>query len=133
MNTRLRLKLEETTLSPEDIKLHRDRHEALNASLRHGGYPRSGNIDEVMWERTLGELSGGKYDSILGLRLFLAEVRTGHDKQRFLDEAATKLCRIIREGNGDSPAKAAAAAYDLAEALWAERRKRREVDAEIPF
>ncbi len=119
-------------MTPEEQKLHCDRHEALNLSLKGRGYPQ-GNLDEVMWERTLGELSAGKYDSVLGLRLFFAEVRRGLDKQEFLDRAATHLCRVIREGSEDSPYKAASAAYDLAEALWNERRKRREVDQEIPF
>ncbi|HTJ17770.1 MAG TPA: hypothetical protein VL494_13415 [Steroidobacteraceae bacterium] len=124
-------------MKPEELKLHKDRHEALEAEVARHRDRHSSGFYEMMWERTLGELSGGEFDAVLGLRVFVARLLARNDRQQFLDQVATRLCVIARNG---STAKSeleqyARVAYDQAEALWRERQKRRNShgDEEIPF
>ena len=124
---------------PKEIrKLHEERHEISIKEAR----ARFGNSDgiqysEAVWENTLNELTGGEYDSVLGLRLFVAELLAKNDRQAFIDQAATRLCVIARSGTTSKSEIEgyARVAYDQAEALWRERQARRNrgTDQDIPF
>ena len=123
---------------PKEVrKLHEERHELLLKEARQ----RYGNSDgvqysEAVWENTLSELTSGEYDSVIGLRLFVAELLARSDRQAFIDKTAIRLCMIAREQTTKAEiGNYARIAYEQAEALWRERQKRRNSggDAEIPF
>lgn len=78
---------------------------------------------EIDWERTLGRLSGGEYDSVGGLERFFHKVRAAREREEFIDAAAIKVVSDL--GDSENNARFASEAYDLAEALWEERKRRR--------
>lgn len=78
---------------------------------------------ELMWEHTLSELSAGRFDSFLGMRLFFAELQAQNDRQAFLDATAVKVIQGLTDA--EDRERFAKEAYDMAEALWNERRRRR--------
>jgi hypothetical protein len=123
-------------LTPESKKLHEERHKQLVEAVR-GKYPSDqyAHYSEAMWEHTLGDLSAGKYDAPLGLRLFVAELLARADRQEFIDKTAIRLCQIARNGTSKAEIEGyARVAYEQAEALWRERQQRRNRgDQEIPF
>lgn len=112
-------------LSPEDKKLHVARHEALVAEISRYRDPKSSGHYEMMWERTLSELTGGRYDMVAGLRFFVAELQAANEKQAFVDAAVIKIIGGLTDP-GPQREQFARDAYDMAEILWAERRRRRQ-------
>ncbi len=125
-------------LTKEQKAIHAERHELLLKEARQ----RYGNSDgiqysEAVWENTLSELTSGQHDSVIGLRFFVAELLARQEKQAFLDQAATRLCQIARNGSASASdlRSYAKVAYDQAEALWRERQERRNRSAgeDIPF
>jgi hypothetical protein len=78
---------------------------------------------EREWETTLGRLSGGEYDSVGGLERFVAKTRAAREREEFIDSAAIRVVSGL--GDPESSARFAREAYDLAEALWEERKRRR--------
>lgn len=111
-------------LSPEEKALHYARHKALEADVSRHRKPKSEGHYEMMWERTLGELTGGRYDMVIGLRFLVAELQAANDKQAFLDAAVAKI--ISGLGDAENNERFAKEAYDAADALWAERERRRQ-------
>jgi hypothetical protein len=119
-------------LTPEEKQLHVARHKALIESLK-SRWPNAEH-SEGLWERTLGELSAGQYDSILGLRMFIAETLATIERQDFIDKTAIRLCQIARNTTSKTELEGfARVAYDQAEAMWRERQCRRNVKAELPL
>ena len=125
-------------LSPEDKALHVARHKALEADVSRTRKPKSEGHYEAMWERTLGEVTGGRYDMVIGLRFLVAELQQANSKQAFIDAAALKI--IGELGDAENNQRFAKEAYDAAEALWTERERRRQgipydprKPEEIPF
>lgn len=112
-----------TELSHEDKKLQLARHEALSADVSRLRDSKSSGHYEMMWERTLGELTGGRYDMVAGLRFFVAELQAANEKQAFLDLAALKIIAGLTDP-GEQRRQFAREAYDMAEILWEERRRR---------
>lgn len=109
-------------LTPEDKALVEAHDKALLARMKARGF--NAEHGEAHWEQTLSELTGGRYDMVVGLRLFVAELRVGCDRQAFIDAAATKIISgLVDPENYKSYARQA---YDMAEALWEERRRRRQ-------
>ena len=64
----------------------------------------------------------------------LAEAQAGDERQRFLDEAAMRFAQALETASVDAthPASMAKYAYDRAEALLAERERRRRPAAMSP-
>lgn len=122
-------------MKPEEMQLLKERHEALEKDVSRLRERSSSGHYEMMWERTLGELTGGEFDSVFGLRVYIARLLARMDQQRFIDEAATRLCQIARQGAGGELSAYARTAYEQAEALWRERQRRRNArsEVEIPF
>lgn len=110
-------------LSPEEKQVHVARHQLLLAEMKRRGFSNAEG-SEAQWEQTLAELSGGRYDAVLGLRILVAELQAANDKQAFLDAVVVKIMGGL--GDPDDYAKFAKQAYDQAEALWEERRRRQQ-------
>lgn len=123
-------------LSKEQKDLCQARHRQLVELLRaQRNNPGLSEYSEDVWEHTLGELTAGQYDGVVGLRMFLAELLARAERQEFLDKTAIRLCKIAGATTSESELRAyARVAYDQAEAMWRERQARRNRgDAEIPF
>jgi hypothetical protein len=110
-------------LTPEDKALLTARDKALLAHMKTRGFPNPEG-GEAHWEQTLSELTGGSCDTPFGLRVFVADLQAANDKQAFLDAAALKIIQGLTDP-GPQREQYARDAYDMAEILWQERRRRR--------
>ncbi len=111
-------------LAPEEKARVVAQHVALEDAVSKLRKPKSAEWYEVMWERTLSEVSGGRYDMVLGIRLLFAELQAANDKQAFIDAAVVKIVGGL--GDAENNERFAKEAYDAAEALWNERRRRQQ-------
>lgn len=111
-------------MKPEE-RIHIERHRALVAEVRRRRPDETKpEYSEMLWEQTLSELSAGEFDGVLGLRVFVARLQAANEKQAFLDAAVVKI--ILGLGDAENNRRFAKEAYDLAEALWNERRRRQQ-------
>lgn len=110
-------------LTPEEMMLLAQRNAALEASVSQVRRGRGSDWYEMMWERTLGEVSGGRFDSFMGLRVFVAELQAQNEREAFIDAAAVKVIQGLTDP--EERERFAREAYDMAEALWEERKRRR--------
>jgi len=105
------------------------RRTAPKISLAHRSREEIESLCEAMhatewaWETTLGRLSGGEYDSVGGLERFFEKTRAAREREEFIDSAAIRVVSGL--GDPESSPRFAREAYDLAEALWEERKRRR--------
>lgn len=110
-------------LTPEEKTRVLAQHAALEDAVSKLRKPKSAEWYELMWERTLSEVSGARYDMVLGVRLLFAELQAANSKQAFLDAAVIKIIAGLTDP-GPQREQFAREAYDMAEILWAERRQR---------
>jgi hypothetical protein len=107
-------------MNPEK-QLHVARHQALLAEVRRRR-PKESEFGEMLWETTLSEITAGEFDGVLGLRLFIARLQAANEKQAFLDAAVVKIIQGLTDPSERK--RFAKEAYDTAEDLWNERRRR---------